>query len=157
MGRMAGLVIRQARPEDCPALSELRHALWTDSSAEDHARELKPLLAGEIGSTLPSVILVAENAAGAIVGFVEAGLRSHADGCDPAHPVGFIEGWYVAPECRRQKVGARLVAEAEAWARAQGCREMASDTWIDALDSQRAHEALGYEVVDRCVNYRKIL
>lgn len=79
------------------------------------------------------------------MGFLEAGLRSTA------------EGWYVAPEWRRWQVGAALVAEAEAWARAQGCREMASDTWIDNADSQRAHEALGYEVVDRCVNYRKAL
>ena len=157
MGSMAALAIRQARLDDCRALARLRHALWPDASAEDHARELTSLLAGEIRSTLPSVILVAENAAGRIVGFVEAGLRSHADGCDPTCPVGFIEGWYVAPDFRRMKIGARLVAEAEAWARAQGCREMASDTWIDALDSQRAHEALGYEIVDRCVNYRKIL
>jgi aminoglycoside 6'-N-acetyltransferase I len=157
MRPMEALAIRRALPEDCSGLAELRHALWTDTSAEEHACELTSLLAGEIGSTLPSVILIAENAGGEIVGFIEAGLRSHADGCDPARPVGFIEGWYVAPEWRRQKVGARLVAEAEAWARAQGCREMASDTWIDAVDSRRAHEALGYEVVDRCVNYRKIL
>jgi aminoglycoside 6'-N-acetyltransferase I len=34
---------------------------------------------------------------------------------------------------------------------------MASDTWLDALDSQQAHEALGFEVVDRCVHYRKNL
>ena len=35
--------------------------------------------------------------------------------------------------------------------------ELASDTWIDNEKSQRAHEALGFEVVDRCVNYRKVL
>jgi aminoglycoside 6'-N-acetyltransferase I len=34
---------------------------------------------------------------------------------------------------------------------------MASDTWIDNEGSQRAHEALGYEVVDHCVHYRKRL
>ncbi len=115
------------------------------------------MLAGEARGTLPSVILVAENAAGEIFGFIEAGLRFHADGCDPSCPVGFVEGWYVAPEWRRKKVGARLLAEAEAWARAKGCREMASDTWADNLDSRRAHEALGFEVVDRVVNYRKRL
>ncbi|HEY2014731.1 MAG TPA: GNAT family N-acetyltransferase, partial [Bryobacteraceae bacterium] len=70
---------------------------------------------------------------------------------------GYIEGWYVAPDCRRGRVGARLVAAAEEWARHHGCTEMASDTWLDQLDSQRAHEALGYQVVDRCVNYRKPL
>jgi hypothetical protein len=38
-----------------------------------------------------------------------------------------------------------------------GCHEMASDTWLENLDSQRVHEALGFEMVDRCVNYRKRL
>jgi aminoglycoside 6'-N-acetyltransferase I len=32
---------------------------------------------------------------------------------------------------------------------------MASDTWIDNELSQSCHEALGFEVVDRCVHYRK--
>jgi aminoglycoside 6'-N-acetyltransferase I len=34
---------------------------------------------------------------------------------------------------------------------------MASDTWLDALRSQHAHEALGFKVVDHCVHYRKVL
>jgi aminoglycoside 6'-N-acetyltransferase I len=71
--------------------------------------------------------------------------------------VGFLEGWFVAPSHRKQGVGARLVEEAERWARARGCREMASDTWLENEGAQRAHEALGFEVVDRCVNYRKAL
>jgi aminoglycoside 6'-N-acetyltransferase I len=135
----------------------MRHALWPDGSVEEHTAELTEILGGAPRGTLPSVILVAESADGVIVGFLEAGLRSHADGCDPRLPVGYIEGWYVIPEWRRRQVGAALVAEAESWAREQGCREMASDTWIDNVDSQCAHEALGYEVVDRCVNYRKAL
>jgi aminoglycoside 6'-N-acetyltransferase I len=92
-----------------------------------------------------------------VVGFIEAGLRSHADGCDPSHPVGFVEGWYVAPAHRRRGIVALLLASAEDWARRHGCAEMASDAWVDHNDSQRAHEALGFEVVDRCVHYRKAL
>jgi len=81
---MQALLIREAKWDDCGALALLRHCLWPDSSGEEHARELTRLLAGESRSTLPSVILVAQNAQGEIVGFVEAGLRSHADGCDDA-------------------------------------------------------------------------
>ncbi len=92
-----------------------------------------------------------------LIGFLEAGLRSHADGCDPAHPVGFVEGWLVKEEMRGQGIGQRLLEAAEDWARAQGCTEMASDTWIDNELSQRVHEALGFQVVDRCVHYRKAL
>lgn len=106
---------------------------------------------------MPLAIFVAETAAGELVGFAEVDLRSHADGCDPEQPVGYLEGWFVAEGHRRSGIGARLVAAAEDWARGHGCVEMASDTWIDRTVSQRAHEALGYEVVDRCVHYRKAL
>ena len=44
---------------------------------------------------------------------------------------------------------------AEDWARAQGCVEMASDALIDNSESEKAHMALGFEVVDRCVHFRK--
>ena len=46
---------------------------------------------------------------------------------------------------------------AEEWARAQGCVEMASDALIENERSRRAHEALGFEVVDRCVRFRRKL
>ena len=124
---------------------------------DEHTRDLRLSLSGKTPGTLPSVVLVAQEPDGRIVGFIEVGLRSHADGCDPSRPVGYVEGWYVDPASRGRKVGARLMAEAEEWARGRGCHEMASDTWADNLDSQRAHEALGFEVVDRCVNYRKPL
>jgi len=106
---------------------------------------------------MPLVNLVAEAADGKLVGFAEVDLRSHADGCDPAHPVGYLEGWYVTQEYRQHGVGRRLVSAAEEWARSHCCVEMASDTWIDNERSQSCHEALGFEVVDRCVHFRKKL
>jgi aminoglycoside 6'-N-acetyltransferase I len=50
-----------------------------------------------------------------------------------------------------------MMRAAEEWAHSQGSHEMVSDTWINHQSSQRAHEALGFEVVDRCVHYRKPL
>ena len=85
------------------------------------------------------------------------GLRSHANGCDGVRAVGFLEGWYVARRWRRSGVGAKLVAAAERWCKAQGCREIASDTWTSHRVSIAAHQALGYEVDGRCVNFRKTL
>ena len=154
---MTTVRVRQATQEDLFAIAEMCHALWPDGTAAEHAQHLAPLLAGNYPGRLPAIVLVAEGPDRRIVGFVETGLRSHADGCDAAHAVGFIEGWYVDPGYRRKKIGAQLLAVAEVWAREQGCAEMASDTWLDNADSQRAHEALGYEVVDRCVHYRKEL
>ncbi len=100
---------------------------------------------------------VAETADGTLQRFAEVDLRSHADACDPARPVGYLEGWYVAEEVRHIGIGRRLPSAAEDWVRGHGCVEMASDTWIDHDLSQTCHEALGFEVVDRCVHYRKAL
>jgi aminoglycoside 6'-N-acetyltransferase I len=134
-------------------------ALWPESSAEEHAQELRLLLGGkaDLVLTTPLIILVAEASDGRLVGFLEVDLRSHADGCDPLQPVGYVEGWYVSEDYRQCGVGKMLLTEAENWARGHMCIEMASDALIDNDLSQRAHEALGFEVVDRCVHYRKKL
>ena len=100
---------------------------------------------------------MAEADDGSLIGFLEASLRSHADGCDPAQPVGYVEGWFVHEGHRGQGVGAALMRAAEDWARTQGCREMASYALIDNEGSQNAHNALGFAEVDRCVHYRKLL
>jgi len=154
---MSDICIRSAQPSDRSGLVRLRVALWPNSSAEEHDRELAAILDGERVVTMPLTILVAETGDRTLVGFLEVDLRSHADGCNPAQPVGYVEGWYVVEGHRHQGIGKKLIKEAEDWARSHGCVEMASDTWIDNDVSQRAHEALGYEVVDRCVHYRKAL
>jgi aminoglycoside 6'-N-acetyltransferase I len=148
--------IRAAVPDDIPAIARQRALLWPDGSLEEHTTDASRTVGGHPASTLPLAILVAE-IDGRPVGFVEVGLRSHADGCNGERPVGFIEGWYVDAPFRRRGIGRALVGAAEAWARAEGCDELASDTWLDNEASQRAHEALGFQEVDRCVNYKKAL
>ena len=149
--------IRSAKPSDLTQLAQLRAALWPFSSAEEHAAELAPLLAGKFPGIFPLVVFVAQAGDGALLGFLEAGLRSCADECDLAHPVGYVEGWYVAESARQQGIGAALLRVAEDWARGQGCKEMASDAAIDNLVSQHAHEALGFQVTSRAILYRKLL
>lgn len=150
------VTIRPARASDRDTLAAFRFALWPDGSVEEHGGEVDAILEGRWAAVYPYVILVAESGE-KVIGFADVTLRSYADGCDPSRPVGYLEGWYVAEAWRREGVGAALLRAAEDWARAQGCTEMASDTWIDNEGSQRAHEALGFEVVDHCVNYRKPL
>jgi len=151
------IYIRPAQLSDHDQLVRLREALWPNASADELARELLQILQGKAPVTLPHIILVSEASDGTIAGFLEIDLRSHADGCNPSRPVGFIEGWYVSENHRQKGIGRKLLAEAEEWARGQGCAEIASDTWLDNVLSQRVHEALGYEEVDRCVHYRKTL
>jgi aminoglycoside 6'-N-acetyltransferase I len=151
--------IRSAQQSDLAQLAPLLQALWPQSPVEEHANELRLLLGGkaDLVLTMPLTILVAEASDGRLVGFLEVDLRSHADGCNPAQAVGYIEGWYVVEDYRGHGVGKKLLAKAEDWARNHGCIEMASDAIIDNQVSQHVHEALGYEVVDRCVHYRKKL
>jgi aminoglycoside 6'-N-acetyltransferase I len=149
--------IRLGKPSDGEQLSRMRLALWPELSVDENREELIAALSGKTPGTMPLSILVAELGDGNLAGFLEVGLRSHADGCDTRIPVGFVEGWYVSESYRRKGVGAKLLAAAEDWARGHGCIEMASDTWFDNEKSQQVHEALGFAVVDRCVHYRKAL
>jgi aminoglycoside 6'-N-acetyltransferase I len=150
-------VVRPVERRDAEAVALLRAALWPDTTAEEHAREVADLLDGRQPYPFPLAILVAVDASGEVLGFAEVDLRSHADGCDARQPTGYLEGWYVRPEHRRRGVGRALVRAAEDWARSRGAREFASDTWATNEDSVRAHVALGFEVVDRVVNFRKVL
>ncbi|MBZ5508089.1 MAG: GNAT family N-acetyltransferase [Acidobacteriia bacterium] len=154
---MPDICIRPVQLSDRDHLLRMRVALWPKASAEELGRELTLILEGKAPVTLPHIILVAETGNRSVAGFLEVDLRSHADGCNPSRPVGYIEGWYIAEDHRHRGIGRKLVAAAEDWARSQGCVEIASDTWVDNEVSQRVHEALGYEVVDRCVHFRKTL
>jgi aminoglycoside 6'-N-acetyltransferase I len=147
--------VRLAGDSDRNELAKMRALLWPDTGVEEHLRELDAILSHPMTGTLPMVILVSRNENGALTGFLEVGMRSHADGCNPAQPVGFVEGWFVQELFRNRGIGGELMRSAEDWARAQGCFEMASDALIDNEGSQRAHEALGFNVVDRCVHFRK--
>jgi len=101
-------------------------------------------------------VFVIDRGDGNLAGFVEAGARAYADGCDTS-PVGYIEAWFVDPDSRRQGRGRALLAAAEDWARAQGYTEMASDALLDNVVSHRAHAAAGYVEMERLVVFRKPL
>ena len=142
---------RIARPMDRAEWLRMRKALWDNCPDEQQEREIDEILSSET-----EVVLFAERPDGGLCGFLEASLRSRADGCDST-PVGYIEGWYVDPDIRRNGVGRALVSAAEAWARSRGCRQMASDAELWNEVSHQAHGALGYEETARLVLFKKNL
>jgi aminoglycoside 6'-N-acetyltransferase I len=150
------ITIRSVESRDYKALVQMLAELWPVGTMRNHGRLVRSVLNGTPRSILPLTFLVAERD-DTLVGFVEVGLRSHANGCDPVRPVGFIEGWFVANKLRGEGVGRKLIVAAERWCRKQGCREVASDTWSDHRRSVNAHKALGFEVEGTFVNFRKHL
>lgn len=145
------MVIRTGRPEDRAEWFRMRRALWDDCPDTQHVREMDEIVQADDEETL-----VAERPAGGLCGFLEASLRSRANGCD-ATPVGYLEGWYVDADVREQGIGRALVEAAEAWARSKGCRQMASDAELWNTVSHKAHGALGYEETARLVLFKKDL
>lgn len=145
--------VRHAVPSDREAWVRMRLALWPTESADDLAHDVDEFLAGN--ETQLSVVFVAVDGRGAPIGFLEVFIRNVAEGCTGSAP--YLEGWYVEPNARRTGVGRALVHAAEEWSRQRGFHEIASDTWLDNDASHRAHEALGFEEVERIVHYRKAL
>ena len=146
------MIVRTYQPADHAAWLRMRRALFPSLTAGDEAQDAAEWLARN-----DAVVLVAQRAeSGGLAGFAEVGARAYADGCETS-PVAYLEGWYVEPDVRRQGVGAALVRAAEAWARARGYRELASDALLDNLPSQEAHVAVGFGEVERSVKYRKAL
>jgi aminoglycoside 6'-N-acetyltransferase I len=137
-------------PGDHGEWLRLRGLLWPRDTKEELEEGGRILL----GDPRRNAVFVARLAKGQLVGFVEASLRDWAEGCS-TRPVGYVEGWFVTAEHRRQGVGRRLVEAAEQWARSRGCAEMGSDAHLSNTLSHKAHTALGYAEVDRVVAFAK--
>jgi aminoglycoside 6'-N-acetyltransferase I len=148
----ARVAVRPVARTDADAWCALRTALWPEGSADEHALEIARFF---WSSDDPVTCLVAESA-GQVIGFAELAIRSHADGC-VTDRIGYLEGWYVTSAWRRRGIGRALVAAGEAWARANGCREFASDAALDNRTGQAAHRSLGFTEVGRAVHYCKPL
>lgn len=143
--------IRPYEDRDWDAWMRMSLALFPDASAD----ELTPFMR-QFVQRPEAQVFVAERPDGSIAGFVEAGTRPYADGCDSS-PVGYIEAWYVEPDVRRGGYGRALLAAAEEWARQRGYSELASDAILGNEISRRAHMAAGFEEVGRVVQFRKPL
>jgi len=145
------LTVRHVTESDRAAWLEMRRTLWPEHG-DNHSVEVARFLTGELRNPLAVLLASREDESGVrIVGFAELNIRPYAEGCSTDR-VGFLEGWFVVPDARRQGVGRALVVAAEEWAAAQGCTEFASDTLVDNDASVAAHHALGFEEVEiiRC-------
>lgn len=143
--------IRQASEEDFESWLQLRMEFWPETPPEQHRQDIGAILAAPAETAFLGI-----GPTGEPVGLIEVSLRQWAEGCRTS-PVGYVEGWYMAPHRRKNGEGAQLMRAAEEWARAQGCSEMASDADLSNDTSAAAHQRLGYAVVARITCFRKSL
>ncbi len=144
------IIIRRASHTDKAEWLRMRKGIWIDAPDEYLDYDMDEVLASD-----RHVVFFAE-INGAAVGMIETRLRDFAEGCF-SMPVGYIEAWFVDESLRGQGIAGALTDAAEAWARAQGCKEMASDTWLENETSIRAHAKRGYAEVERLVHFVKQL
>ncbi len=141
-----------ALPSDVRAWGEMRQALWPDEDVVEVAS-----LSAALEPPGESCVLLAIAPEGEAIGFAEAKLRRDYVNGTESSPVGFLEGWYVAPTWRGEGVGRALIGAVEAWVIERGCSELASDALLENLPAHAAHLGCGFEETDRVVYFRKRL
>ena len=145
------MTIRQAGQTDLAEVTRLALLLWPGHEPDALSADLAPLL------DQPDAALFLCETDGHPVGFAQCQLRrDYVEGCETS-PVGYLEGVFVEEEHRRQGVASALVAACQDWARAQGCREFASDCELDNADSLRFHLGVGFEEANRIICFTKRL
>jgi aminoglycoside 6'-N-acetyltransferase I len=136
-----------------PGWLEMREALWPDAKADEHRGYMAICLA-QPERFLQLMVYDEKRQA---LGFIEGSIRSDYVNGTESSPVGFVEGVYVVPAMRRQGVARQLFDAIADWARARGCRELASDALLENETSQHAHKAMGFRETDRVVYFTKRL
>src|SRR5262245_36879891 len=138
------MIVRPVEKTDWQEWLRMRSLLWPSASTSEHEDEMSAYFMRGEGF----LSWVAEKSDKQVIGFLEASIRDVADGCD-TRDVAYIEGWYVDPDFRRTGVGRTLVDHAVQWARARGCKEIASDCELDNEVSFKVHSSLGFEETSR--------
>jgi aminoglycoside 6'-N-acetyltransferase I len=126
----------------------MREALWPEASG--HEKDI-----GEILSATDAWGFIAE-VDQVPAGFAEISIRKAANGCE-SQPVPFLEGIWIEPPHRREGIGARLIAQIEAFLKARGFGELGSDSLIENREAHDAHGAWGFIETERVVYFRKSL
>ncbi|WP_225048808.1 aminoglycoside 6'-N-acetyltransferase [Lacticaseibacillus kribbianus] len=144
-------MLKPAGIQDLDQLVTLAAQLWPDHDVG----ALKAELADIIAQGESQFFLIGDS--GAPVGFAQCQLRHDYVEGTSSSPVGYLEGIFVTPAARRRGCARALVAGCEAWAKAQGCTELASDCSLDNRSSLRFHQALHFTEANRIICFTKAL
>jgi aminoglycoside 6'-N-acetyltransferase I len=145
--------VRHCEESDLADWIDLRLQLWPGDHAQEFFDEARDILAQpqRYGAWL------FRDGQGWALGLAEASVRSDYVNGTEGSPVLFLEGIYVLEDARRQGVARALVRAVQAWGRARGCVDFASDAALDNTVSHALHRALGFVETERVVYFRKPL
>jgi ribosomal protein S18 acetylase RimI-like enzyme len=144
-------VVRRARPEDVPALGRLGALLMRTHHEFDSARFMAPGddpqggYAWFLGTQLrdPDVVVLVAERAGAVVGYVYAGLEPQS-WKELREPAGFIHDVVVNDAGRRAGVATTLIEAAIAWLRERDAPRVMLWTAEQNIGAQRLFAKLGF-------------
>ena len=146
-------LIERCSTLDQPGWLDFRLALWPDATADEH----RGYMAISLAQPERFLQLMSYDANRQPLGFIEGSIRGDYVNGTETSPVGFVEGVYVIPAGRRRGIARQLFSAIGDWARARGCRELASDALLENEASQRAHRALGFRETERVVYFTRRL
>ena len=144
-------MIKQAKPDDAITLAGLAIKLWKGHSIPEMANMFENLISDD------NAVCFLQYIDGKAIGFAQCQLRhEYVEGTDSS-PVGYLEGIFVEDAYRKHGYAKALLRECEAWAKEKHCTEFASDCELVNDDSLRFHTAMGFEVANRIICFRKDL
>lgn len=142
-----GLLLRDARPGDCESLAALAGQLGYPSEPGP----VRERLAAQLGRPGQRV-LVAE-AEGQVIAWMGLEVVDHFY----TPPFGMITGFVVDAAWRGRGIGACMLAEAEAWTKAQGLGRLRLKANVLRKDAHRFYEAHGFSRTKEQYDFSKTL
>lgn len=144
-------MIKRAGKQDLKILAELAVQMWKKNSVNELMTEFSEIISGGKAQ----FFFKYENEIP--VGFAQCQLRyDYVEGTKTS-PVGYLEGIFVKEGCRNKGYAKELLAACEAWAKARGCQEFASDCEIDNVGSFEFHKAMNFTEANRIICFSKKL
>jgi len=143
-----GAGVRAMLEEDIPEVARLSGQLGYPSTEEQVRRRFERLARQQDHETF-----VAVDERDGVIGWVHV-----AEQCTiEADPTGEVWGLVVDESTRNRRIGRRLMAAAEQWARDRGLDVMAVRSNVLRSDAHRFYLSIGYEIAKSQYKFRKRL
>jgi GNAT superfamily N-acetyltransferase len=140
--------IRPAQEADCARIAELAGQLTYPSTPEEITQRL-----GEMKGSAHHAVFVAELETGEIAGWIAVFVYRTVEADARAE----VSGLVVDERFRSQRIGERLLARSEEWARERGCNVIGLRSNVIRKRAHAFYERHGYTHIKTQKSFRKTL